>query len=111
MDATTTGCPDPNPRYSDIDPARIHAIGVRVHRRHDALIIDVWDIDPIPPNPATPDEHMAAVCALARRWASYPAPCGGKVVWAEIAAPPRRPAPAAIVHPPQPEACPCHAAA
>lgn len=43
----TRGCrPDPNPRYSDIDPATLAAVTIRVHRRADALIIDVWDTDP-----------------------------------------------------------------
>ncbi|MEV1240244.1 hypothetical protein ACIBO2_03240 [Nonomuraea sp. NPDC050022] len=36
-----TGHPDPNPRYSDIDCATIAAVSIRVHRRADALIIDV----------------------------------------------------------------------
>jgi len=48
---------------------------------------------------------MAAMAVLARRWATYPAQCGGKVIWAEIAGPPHRPAAAATGHPLQPQAC------
>jgi len=100
----TTGHPDPNPRYADIDPASVANVGVRVHRRAEALIVDVWDTDPTPPDPATPDEHLAVVAVLARRWASYPSPCGGgKVIWAEIAPPGGHPAHhGAAGHPPQP---------
>ncbi|MFG1682526.1 hypothetical protein ACGFNP_20330 [Nonomuraea sp. NPDC049269] len=81
-----TGHPDPNPRYSDINPATITAVSIRVHRRADALIIDVWDTDPTPPGTTPPDPHMSAVGALARRWGTYPSQCGGKVIWAEIGA-------------------------
>ncbi|MFC4009404.1 hypothetical protein ACFOY2_19385 [Nonomuraea purpurea] len=110
----TTGHPDPHPRYSEIDPAALAVVGVRVHRRADALIIDVWDSDPTPPDSTPLDHHMSAVCGLARRWSSYPAPCGGKVVWAEIAAP--RPHPAAsqpsgnLLEDPTGTGCACHAA-
>jgi hypothetical protein len=101
----TTGDPDPNPRYTGIDFTRIPVLGIRAHRRADALIIDVWDTDPTPPNSVTLDEHMAAMAVLARRWATYPAQCGGKVIWAEIAGPPHHPAALATVHPLQPQAC------
>lgn len=110
----TTGHPDPNPRYSDFDPTTLAVVSIRVHRRTDALIIDVWDTDPTPLDTTPPDPHMTAVSALARRWSSYPAPCGGKVVWAELAAPPPHPA---ASHPSDdtPEnrtgtGCACHAA-
>jgi hypothetical protein len=79
-----TGHPDPSLRYSDIDPAALAVVGVRVHRRADVLIIDVWDTDPVPPSTTPPDRHLSVVDALARRWGSYPAPRGGKVVWAEV---------------------------
>jgi hypothetical protein len=101
----TTGDSDPNPRYPGIDFTRIPVLGIRAHRRADALIIDVWDTDPTPPNSVTLDEHMAAMAVLARRWATYPAQCGGKVIWAEIADPPHHPAALAAVHPLQPQAC------
>ncbi|WP_433517748.1 hypothetical protein ACQP2T_20700 [Nonomuraea sp. CA-143628] len=80
-----TGYPDPNLRYSDIDLTTLAVVSIRVHRRADALIIDVWDTDPTPPDTTPLDQRMAAVGALARRWNSYPAPRGGKVIWAEIA--------------------------
>jgi hypothetical protein len=115
----TTGHPNPTLRYSDIDPATIATVSIRVHRRADALIIDVWDTDPTLPDLATPDRHMSAVDALARRWATYPAPRGGKVIWAEIG--PADHSPAGLAQPdvadhaaPCPansgDACPCHAA-
>ncbi|MEU7739086.1 hypothetical protein [Nonomuraea sp. NPDC049158] len=114
-----TGHPDPNPRYSDINPATIAAVSIRVHRRVDALIIDVWDTDPTPPDTTPPDPHMSAVGALARRWGTYPSPCGGKVMWAEIGADDH--SPAGLAQPggsdhltprpdPSADACPCHAA-
>ncbi|MEV6156220.1 hypothetical protein AB0L53_38340 [Nonomuraea sp. NPDC052129] len=86
----TTGNPDPNFRYTDLDLATVRAVGIRVHRRAAALIIDVWDSDPTTPLPApggSLDHHLAAVHALARRWRWYPAPCGGKVIWAELTPP------------------------
>ncbi|WP_371785502.1 hypothetical protein [Streptosporangium subroseum] len=79
-----TGHPDPNPRPSDIDPAALAAVSIRVHRRADALIIDVWDTDPTSPDTTPPDPHMSTVDTLARRWGTYPVPRGGKVIWAEI---------------------------
>ncbi|WP_436760326.1 hypothetical protein [Streptosporangium sp. V21-05] len=110
-----TGHPDPNPRYSDIDPATLAAVTIRVHRRADALIIDVWDTDPTPPDTTPSDPHMSAVDALARRWGTYPAPRGGKVVWAEMGADDHAPAmlaqPDATDHAePKADACPCPAA-
>ncbi|MEV0346079.1 hypothetical protein AB0H88_09940 [Nonomuraea sp. NPDC050680] len=81
----TTGHPNPNSRYSDIDPTTLAVVSIRVHRRADALIIDVWDTDPTAPDALPLDQHITAVGALARRWNSYPVPCGGKVIWAEIA--------------------------
>ncbi|MGW2143420.1 hypothetical protein ACWCOT_03855 [Nonomuraea bangladeshensis] len=44
----TTGDPDPNPRYPGIDFTRVPVLGIRAHRRADALIIDFWDT--IPPH-------------------------------------------------------------
>ncbi len=79
-----TGHPAPNLRYSDIDPTTLATVGVRVHRSADALIIDVWDTDPVLPSTTPPDRHLSAVDSLTRRWGSYPAPRGGKVVWAEV---------------------------
>ncbi|MFG1956619.1 hypothetical protein [Nonomuraea sp. NPDC049028] len=81
----STGHPNANLRYSDIDPTTLAVVSIRVHRRADALIIDVWDTDPTAPDALPLDLHIAAVGALARRWNSYPVPCGGKVIWAEIA--------------------------
>jgi len=84
-----TGHPGPSPRYSDIDPVTLATVSIRVHRRADALIIDVWDTDSTPPT-TPPDPHIGAVDTLARRWGTYPAPCGGKVIWAEIGSAPEQ---------------------
>ncbi|HUR02165.1 MAG TPA: hypothetical protein VM347_06485 [Nonomuraea sp.] len=120
----TTGNPDPNIRYTDLDPARLHVVGIRVHRRANALIIDVWDTDPTPPLPAPSDyldHHLAAVHVLARLWRWYPAPRGGKVIWAEVAPPdhhhpgqePHRPTGSLPISEPcqeETKTCACHAA-
>lgn len=93
-----TGHPDPNLRYSDIDPATLATVSIRVHRRADALVIDVWDTDSTPPT-TPPDPHISAVDTLARRWGTYPALCGGKVIWAEIGSTPDNRSSAELVQP------------
>lgn len=59
------------------------------------IVIEVWDIDPAPPVPQhmTGEEEggrgLLIVATLSAKWDWFPAPQGGKVVWAELAIPPR----------------------
>ena len=60
-----------------------------------SIVIEVWDADPAPPAPqhGTGEEEggrgLMIVAALSAKWDWFPAPRGGKVVWAECAIPPR----------------------
>lgn len=89
----TTGIPDDEPRWTEID--ELPTIGVRVSVKHDVLLIEVRDCDcasPVPVQGTYLDQHLMAVHDLSRGWNWYPVD-GGKVVWAELvprhAQPPR----------------------
>jgi anti-sigma regulatory factor (Ser/Thr protein kinase) len=69
---------------------------------HGELCIRVWDPDPVPPpRPATSDlpdtsaengRGLFIVAAYSSRWSWYPAPNGGKYVWAALPLSPGPPA-------------------
>ena len=69
------------------------AFPVRLLLFEASIVIEVWDADPAPPVPqhGTGEEEggrgLAIVAALSAKWDWYPAPQGGKVVWAELAIP------------------------
>lgn len=60
-----------------------------------SIVIEVWDADPAPPVPqhVTGEEEggrgLLIVAMISAKWDWFPAPQGGKVVWAELAIPPR----------------------
>ena len=60
-----------------------------------SIVIEVWDADPAPPVPqhVTGEKEggrgLLIVAMLSAKWNWFPAPQGGKVVWAELAIPPR----------------------
>jgi anti-sigma regulatory factor (Ser/Thr protein kinase) len=70
-------------------------IRLRLSRNHNHVLIEVWDADPIPPQPHTGNKLPSAdaesgrglllVATLSERWNWYTVPgWGGKVVWAEV---------------------------
>ncbi|WP_187438251.1 ATP-binding protein [Actinomadura decatromicini] len=70
---------------------KAQAGGVKVRFRWSppAAYVEVWDADPTPPVPQTPElialggRGLILVEAYASRWGHYPSD-GGKVVWAEF---------------------------
>ena len=68
---------------------------VRILLFQTSIVIEVWDADPAPPilQHGTSEEEggrgLLIVAALSAKWDWFPAPQGGKVVWAELAIPPR----------------------
>jgi anti-sigma regulatory factor (Ser/Thr protein kinase) len=72
-------------------------IRVRLSSNGQQALIEVWDADPMPPQPSTLDANnlpfadaesgrgLFLVTALSARWGCYTANHGGKVVWAEVA--------------------------
>ena len=88
-----TGLTDTDAKWSDLgDLATIH---VRLLLFEPSIVIEVWDADPAPPvsQHATREEEggrgLMIVAMLSAKWDWFPAPQGGKVVWAELAIPPR----------------------
>lgn len=72
-------------------------IRLRLSSTHDHVLIEVWDGDPVPPQPRSDSELPSAdaesgrglflVATLSHRWNWYTVPrWGGKVVWAEVIA-------------------------
>lgn len=57
----------------------------------DRVLVEVWDPDPRPPMPVHvgPDAEsgrgLLLVERLAKDWGHYSDPCGGKIVWCELA--------------------------
>ena len=89
-----TGRTDADATRDDVgdDAAAFH---VRLLLFEASIVIEVWDADPAPPAPqhGTGEEEggrgLMIVAALSAKWDWFPAPQGGKVVWAECAIPPR----------------------
>lgn len=84
----TTGNPDPNPRYTELD--QLHTIGIRISVKGNGLLIEVWDSDPTPPRDSHLDSHLATVTEISQQWNCYQPRGGGKVIWAELAMPQQR---------------------
>ena len=89
-----TGRTDADATWNDVgdDVAAFH---LRLLLFEASIVIEVWDADPAPPvaQHGTGEEEggrgLMIVAALSAKWDWYPAPQGGKVVWAECAIPPR----------------------
>ncbi len=79
----TTGNPDPNPRYTDLD--ELYTIGIRVSRKDNGLLIEVWDSDTTPPQESYLDDHLSTVAEINHQWNCYQPHNGGKVILAELA--------------------------
>jgi hypothetical protein len=83
---TTTGIPDIHPQRTDI--GELHLIRVRLQWIGDRVMVEVFDCDPTPPNPAIP----LTIDAPGAQW-GYRL-CGtGKTVWCTLPLPqppPRR---------------------
>jgi anti-sigma regulatory factor (Ser/Thr protein kinase) len=71
----------------------VAAIHVRLMLFAGSVVIEVWDGEPAMPMPqdVTGEQEsgrgLAIVAAISARWSWFPAPPGGKVVWAELAIP------------------------
>jgi hypothetical protein len=77
----TTGNPDPRPRWCQLGELQI--IGIRVSRKAQGLLVEVWDSDPTPPQDL--DSHLSAVSEISEQWNCYrPNGGGGKVIWAQL---------------------------
>ena len=88
-----TGLVNTDAKWSDLrDLAVIH---VRLLLFETNIVIEVWDRDPAAPVPqnVTGDDEggrgLLIVTMLSAKWNWFPAPQGGKVVWAELPIPPR----------------------
>jgi hypothetical protein len=88
-----TGVMDADATWSDL--GHLATVHVRLLLFETSIVIEVWDRDPIAPVPqnVTGDEEggrgLLIVAMLSARWNWFPAPQGGKVVWAELPIPPR----------------------
>jgi Histidine kinase-like ATPase domain len=88
-----TGLADADARWSEV--GSVAAFHVRLLLFEASIVIEVWDGDPAAPVPQemTGDEEggrgLSIVAALSAKWSWFPAPQSGKVVWAELAVPPR----------------------
>ena len=88
-----TGLTDADARWSEA--ASVAALHMRLLLFEASIVIEVWDGDPAAPMPqdATGEDEggrgLLIVAALSAKWSWFPAPQGGKVVWAELAIPPR----------------------
>jgi hypothetical protein len=63
-------------------------LGIRVTRRDQGLLIEVWDSDATPP--LQMDKHLAVVETVSLEWNFYHPHGGGKVIWAELGPLPQR---------------------
>ena len=87
-----TGVMNPDAKWSDLE--NLATIHVRLVLFETSIVIEVWDRDPAAPMPqnVTGDEEgglgLLIVSMLSARWDWFPAPQGGKVVWAELPIPP-----------------------
>jgi anti-sigma regulatory factor (Ser/Thr protein kinase) len=76
--------------YVELHDLELNTIRVRLCRTSAALIIQVWDADPVLPQlvRAGPDAEsgrgLAVVSELSESWGSYPLGINGKVVWCRI---------------------------
>jgi hypothetical protein len=93
----TTGVMDIRPRWAELD--HLNLITVRLFGLEASIRIEVWDS--CPHRPALPDNADTAI-----KRGYYPT-ARGKVVWAELPAPPRRYPPHTPLFPP-PEELPRH---
>jgi hypothetical protein len=88
-----TGLTDADARWNEA--ANVAAFHVRLLLFGDSIVIEVWDGDPAAPMPqeVTGEDEggrsLLIVAALSTKWSWFPAPQGGKIVWAELAVPPR----------------------
>jgi hypothetical protein len=81
----TTGNPNPHPRLTGLSKNRLPNVGIRITQRDYGLLIEVWDSDSTPPQGA--DAYLAIVANVSQDWGCYRPRGGGKVIWAELAAP------------------------
>lgn len=74
-------------RYRELRSRRIGIIRMRLTLRGHAVLVEVWDEDPTPPEllDADPEDDsgrcLQLVSLLSRSWGYYPSGAGGKVVW------------------------------
>lgn len=86
-----TGRTDADATWNDVGDD-VEAFHLRLLLFEASIVIEVWDADPAPPDPqhGTGEEEggrgLMIVAALSANWDWYPAPQGGKVVWAEVQA-------------------------
>lgn len=87
-----TGVTDTDAKWSDL--SGLATIHVRALLFDASVVVEVWDRDPAGPVPQefTDAEEggrgLAIVAVLAANWDWFPAPQGGKVIWAELLIPP-----------------------
>jgi anti-sigma regulatory factor (Ser/Thr protein kinase) len=84
-----------NAYQTTVEQRLLAPIRLRLSHNHDQVLIEVWDGDPIPPQPPTGNElpsddaesgrGLLLVATLSERWNWYTVRnWGGKVVWAEV---------------------------
>lgn len=77
------------------DAGNVAAFHVRLLLFGASIVIEVWDGNPAAPVPqdVTSEQEdgrgLLIVAMLSARWSWFPAPQGGKAVWAELLIPPR----------------------